>query len=353
MDFAITLLADSIDISSDQGFANMLGKQLIARAIIAVAIAVLSSSGLNQAGAAEPSIITNSIGMKLVEVPAGEFLMGAEEEQEETLKMFPYLVDTKLLDGEVPQHKVRITKSFYMGQYEVTLNEFLKFYRDAKYKLEAERDGKTSWGYENGKFVRSNRFLPWKPIAWKIEQDHPAIYLTWNDAVAFCEWLSKKEGHTYRLPTEAEWEYACRAGTNSRYSFGDDPKDLIRYANVRDDSLRTTLFRDATDIGFRSTFLSRSDGYAWTAPVGKYLPNAFGLYDMHGNAWEWCSDWHDKDYYKSSPEEDPQGPSTGLMRVLRGGRFRGDLASARCAYRDQDSPSSRNCDYGFRVVRVK
>jgi formylglycine-generating enzyme required for sulfatase activity len=122
---------------------------------------------------------------------------------------------------------VRITKPFYMGQYEVTLGQFLVFYHDAKYKIEAERDGKPSWGYDkDGKLVESTRFRPWAP-GWEIGMDHPVVYVTWNDAVAFCNWLSKKEGKSYRLPTEAEWEYACRARTNTRYSFGNDEQKLM------------------------------------------------------------------------------------------------------------------------------
>jgi len=256
--------------------------------------------------AAEPEVITNSVGMKLVEIPAGEFRMGAEEDRADTLNHFPYC-PSQWLDGELPRHKVRITKSFYMGQHEVTLAQFLKFYHDANYKVEIERDGKPSWGYdENGQVVESNLFRPWQPRGWKIEMDHPVIYVSWNDCVAFCEWLSKKEGKTYRLPTEAEWEYSCRAGTSSRYHFGDDQEELIRFANASDAD-RKAFFPNRTIRGIKDgklvdsqipfPFLSRRDGYAWTAPVGKFRPNAFGLYDMHGNVWEWCSDWYGKDYY--------------------------------------------------------
>ncbi len=316
--------------------------------------------------AAEPDVITNTIGMKLVEIPPGEFMMGAEEDRADTLNAFPYC-DPKWLDGELPRHKVRITKPFYMGQYEVTLGEFLKFYHDAKYKIEAERDGKPSWGYENNKLIESNRFRPWDPVAYKIEMNHPVIYVTWNDAVAFCEWLSKKEGQTYRLPTEAEWEYACRAGSNSRYSFGNDPEELVRFANAADKDRqnesekgggRSTIAsfdKDGkkTDTNIPYPFLSRRDGYPWTAPVGKFRPNAFGLYDMHGNAWEWCSDWYAEDYYKTSPVDDPQGPSAGSSRVARGGGSNDPLVGLRCAYRSDDAPSDRDFRSGFRVVRVR
>ncbi len=209
--------------------------------VLIVAISAIIEAG-NDLHAAEPSVITNSINMKLVEIPAGEFLMGAEETATPILKKFPYC-DRSWLDCELPQHSVRITKSFYMGQYEVTLNQFMKFYKDAKYKLEVELDDVPSWGYDkNGTMMESDRFRPWEPIAWKIDQNSPVIYVTWNDAVAFCEWLSEKEGKTYRLPTEAEWEYACRAGTVQRYSFGDEPDQLFRFANVADSSRLNALY---------------------------------------------------------------------------------------------------------------
>lgn len=303
--------------------------------------------------AAEPSVLTNSINMKLVEIPAGEFLMGAEETEAPLLKKFPYC-DRNWVNAELPRHKVRITKPFFMGQYEVTLNQFLKFYHDAKYKTEAELDGNPSWGFDkDGNMVESARFRPWEPIAWKIEQNHPVIYVTWNDAVAFCEWLSAKEGKIYRLPTEAEWEYACRAGSVTRYSFGDDPEQLFRFANAADSSRLSALYPKSPEKKVRSLYLFGSDGFVWTAPVGKFLPNSFGLYDMHGNAWEWCSDWYDENYYGRSVTDDPQGPLTGTTRVLRGGGFYDAPFHLRCARRNSDQPTSRDYGNSFRVVRER
>jgi sulfatase modifying factor 1 len=220
--------------------------------------------------------------------------------------------------------------------------------------LEAELDGLPSWGYDkNGSFVESTRFRPWDPIGWKAEMTHPVIYVSWNDAVEFCEWLSKKEGKIYRLPTEAEWEYACRAGSQSRYSFGNDPAQLTRHANAADASRFKALYSNSADKNLRSKYLSGDDGYIWTAPVGKFLPNGFGLHDMHGNTWEWCSDWYDEAYYSNSLPDDPEGPSEGTTRVLRGGGFYDAPFHLRCARRNDAPPSS--CDFGnsFRVVREK
>lgn len=303
---------------------------------------------------AEP--ITNSIGMKLVLVPAGEFMMGAEEHRTDTLNQFPYS-DAKWMVDESPRHRVRVTQPFYMGQYEVTLGQFLMFYHAAGYKTDMERDGRPSWGYQNNRLVEGENFRPWAP-GWQISYNDPALFISWNDAMAFCKWLSKKEGKSYRLPTEAEWEYACRAGSNTRYSFGNDPEELVYYANAADQD-RKALSPNAVMAGLDGKgkaaqipfpFLSRRDGYAWTAPVGKFRPNAFGLYDMHGNAWEWCSDWYGADYYEHSPTDDPQGPGAGKARVLRGGAFNYAAAQQRCADRNSDDPRNRTSSYGFRIV---
>jgi sulfatase modifying factor 1 len=329
------------------------------RIFLLVVLATLGAAWGIRPASAQSDVMTNSIKMKLVLIPAGDFMMGSEEDRADILNYFPYC-DPKWIDDSFPHHKVRITKSFYMGQYEVTLGQFMLFYHEAKYKIDAERDGKPSWGYNSeGRLIESTEFRPWKP-GWKYEWDQPVVYVSWNDAVAFCKWLSKKEGKTYRLPTEAEWEYACRAGTNSRYHFGNDPEELIRYANAsdqdrkdgRDNVIIASFDKDGkkTDTGIPFPFLKRRDGYKWAAPVGKFRPNAFGLYDMHGNAWEWCSDWYDEKYYENSPTDDPQGPSAGSSRVARGGGFNDSPVSLRCACRDVDGPAGRYFSRGFRVV---
>jgi len=152
--------------------------------------------------------------------------------------------------------------------------------------------------------------------------------VSWSDAVEFCRKLSTQEGHTYRLPTEAEWEYACRAGSTTRFHFGDDGSQLDQYA----------------------WYVSNpGDG---THPVGQLRPNAFGLYDMHGNVWEWCADRYGKDYYSKSPPEHPAGPSTGDRRLLRGGSFNHLPTNGRSANRDSDQPTKRADFIGFRPART-
>lgn len=311
------------------------------------------------AGPAAPTASTNSIGMKLVTIPAGEFQMGGDESLADALKFYSY-TEPKWLTREHPQHKVRITRSFDMGQHEVTLGQFQAFIEDTQYKLEIERSGKPAWGFDKtGKLAEANTYRPESP-GWEIGQDHPVVFVSWNDAVAFCEWLSKKEKKTYRLPTEAEWEYACRAGSSSRYHFGNDPEDLVLYGNVADQDRRDGKDEtiqgydkegNKTDSKMPYPFLSKSDGFKWTSPVGKYRPNKFGLYDMHGNAWEWTADRYDERYYESSPVDDPKGPATGGYRVIRGGGFNNTPVAQRCAYRIEAEQSGTQYGVGFRVVR--
>ena len=313
--------------------------------------------------AAEPKVITNTIGMKLVEIPAGEFMMGAERERADILARFPYC-NPKWLDCERPSHTVRITKPFFMGQHEVTLDQFLAFYHDANYVVEIEHDEVTAWGFnEKGRPIESGDFRPWSPVAWTPDRDHPATFISWNDAAAFCAWLSKKEGKTYRLPTEAEWEYACRAGSRREYHFGDNAEELTRFGNAADANrqafLPNALIALYDDEGKKTEtrspfpYLSRPDGHVWIAPVGKFNPNAFGLYDMHGNVWEWCADRYGKDYYATSPTDDPEGPSEGTSRVLRGGGFDNTPLFLRSPFRNSREPSFCSYSTGFRVVRVR
>jgi formylglycine-generating enzyme len=296
--------------------------------------------------------IANTLDMKFRLIPPGEFMMGANEDARSVLQQFDYLSPDKLA-AEYPLHKVRITKPFYLGMHEVTLGQFLTFYHDANYKTECERDGKASLGWSSSGEVRRANFRPWGWGFADQTQDHPIVLISWNDAVAFCEWLSRKEGKTYRLPTEAEWEYACKAGTTTRYYFGNDPEEMIRYGNGPDRALRArqpNLTLEKTTTPF--PVLHGSDGYVFTSPAGSFKPNSFGLYDMTGNVWEWCGDWHAERYYADSPTDDPQGPADGLKRVIRGGSWNYPPARGRSCARSEAEPEYRQLGLGFRVVLV-
>ncbi len=291
--------------------------------------------------------ITNSIGMKLVWIPAGEFMMGGQESAEELVKAFAaYKRKADFFKDEYPQHHVRITKAFYMGKYEVTVGQFRRFVEDSGYKTEAEKDGEGGWGYnpQTGQCEGRKIQFNWLNTGFPQSDDHPVVNVTWNDAVAFCRWLSRKEGKTYGLPSEAQWEYACRAETSKRYQNGDDPEGLIRVANTLDAKGRTT-FPHVQEL----TFLA-DEKPQFTIPVGGKEANQFGLYDMHGNVWEWCADWYDADYYWKSPVDDPAGPESGNRRVRRGGAWNSFPLWARVSFRNWNTPQSRCVNLGLRVV---
>jgi formylglycine-generating enzyme required for sulfatase activity/serine/threonine protein kinase len=277
---------------------------------------------------------TNSIGIKLRLIPPGEFKMGSTDEQVEAalrlaeeIKAVPIAKD-RIQRAERPQHRVVITKPFLLGTTEVTIAQFREFVVAANYVTDTERLG----GGHAGRRDLAGRDIydpqrTWQLPGFDVTDESPVAQITWNDAVAYCDWLSQQEQTTYRLPTEAEWEYACRAGTTAHYSFGDDVNLLAQYAWYDGNS---------------------SSG---PHPVGTKLPNAFGLFDMHGNLWEWCADYFETRWYEKFSPIDPNGPSSGTSRVLRGGNFTPSASQCRSAYRADNPPSGRFNSVGFRVVR--
>ena len=244
------------------------------------------------------SVITNSISMKFAYIPPGEFMMGSAPDEKGRAP------------DEGPQHLVKISRGFYMSITQVTRAQYMAV-----------------TGSNPGL-----RFL--KPDKAEL----PADSISWFNAVLFCRKLSEAEGRIYRLPTEAEWEYACRAGTTTRFSFGDKDSDFPIYANII-----TVVVDPARQVGFK-------DGYNMMAPVASFRPNAFGLYDMHGNIYEWCSDWYGGDYYSLSPLVDPNGPATGSERVVRGGSWNCPPRQCRSAHRRGFPPHYKIHFVGFRVV---
>ncbi|MCI5122008.1 MAG: formylglycine-generating enzyme family protein [Candidatus Electrothrix sp. AUS4] len=227
------------------------------------------------------------MGAELVILPGGRFQMGDEN------------------DG--PIHEVEVD-SFAIGRFSVTFAEYGAFC-DATGREKPKDEG---WG-------RGQR---------------PVINVSWQDAVDYCQWLSLETGQTYRLPTEAEWEYACRAGSESAYCFGDDEKLLGEYAWYDKNSDRKTH------------------------PVGEKKANVWGLHDMHGNVWEWCADWYSGKYYEECQKQgmvkNPQGPSKpDEYRVIRGGSWFLEAQYCRSAYRSRLGPDIRNGDIGFRCARVQ
>jgi formylglycine-generating enzyme required for sulfatase activity/tRNA A-37 threonylcarbamoyl transferase component Bud32 len=260
--------------------------------------------------------IDNSIGMKLNLIPAGRFLMGSPD------------TEPGREGHEGPPHEVEITQPFYAGVHEVTVGQFRQFVKATGYRTEAETSGRGAHRlFPDG--WRSDPKVNWKDPGFEQAEDHPVVCVSWNDAVAFCAWLSGKEGKSYALPTEAQWEYACRAGSRTKFSFGDDDNELARYGWW------------GANSGMR------------THPVGQKKSNAWGLCDMHGNAWEWCADCYDADFYRNSPRRDPRNdvkPGDN-RRVERSGSW-GCTAAGRCrsAYRNTNEAGVSGTDLGFRAV---
>jgi formylglycine-generating enzyme required for sulfatase activity len=239
-------------------------------------------------------------GISLVYIPAGSFMMGSSDSAAQLAEQY----DKKEKDfaNEFPQHAVRISKGFWMSRTEVT----------------------------QGQYMSVMNARPWSGKAYVQEDaNNPAVYVSWDDAVEFCRRLSLKEGKTYRLPTEAEWEYACRAGTKTRFSFGSSDSSLGDYA----------WFDDNAD----------KVGKDYAHQAGQKKPNLWDLYDMHGNVFEWCSDYYDEEYYSKSPSVDPKGPPSGTSHSLRGGSWDNSGNYLRSSYRS-DYPVSSGLLVGFRVV---
>jgi formylglycine-generating enzyme required for sulfatase activity len=268
-----------------------------------------------------------SLGMKFAWCPPGVFTMGSPAGE------------VGRNEDEV-QRTVRLSQGFWMSQTEVTRGQFFRFVSATGYVTEGERDGKGGYGLDSDGNLAQKPEYTWRKPEFTQTDSHPVVNVSWNDAVAFCEWLSKVEGKRYRLPTEAEWEYACRAGSTTAYINGNDPEGLTKVGNVADATAKAK-YPDLTAV-------TSSDGYVNTSPLGLFSENRWNLYDMHGNVFEWCSDWYGE--YSSSDVLDPQGASTGSFRVGRGGSW-GDQASyCRSANRVGNDPSDRFFSLGFRLL---
>jgi formylglycine-generating enzyme required for sulfatase activity len=257
-------------------------------------VSKLFDSLQKEAVAQAPSLV-NSVGMKFVLIPAGTFRMGSPEGQE----------GARL--NEMPAHDVILTEPYYLGVAPVTQ----ELYRAAA-------------GENPSRFTAPSGGGP----------QHPVERVSWHDAVAFCKTLSslpeeREAKRDYRLPTEAEWEYACRAGGNSIFAYGDALSPL------------------QANFAFRA---ADGEPLERTNKVNQFPANNFGLFDMHGNVWEWCHDWYGERYYATGPTRVPQGPAEGAFRVVRGGCWRSQVGTCRAAYRNALMPHNRDPYTGFRVA---
>ncbi len=273
--------------------------------------------------ASPPKEITGKDGAPMVLIPAGEFQMGTDAEEIPELvqwvkKKYQSGASTKSswFEKETPRHIVYLD-AFYMDKYEVTNAQYRRFVQATGHG-EPEGDGYDELG---------SRFKPWADRNFSRD-DQPVVCVSWEDAKAYAEWAGK------RLPTEAEWEKAARGGlVGKRFPWGDEALDAsgICRANY-------------------SLFGVADDGYEYTAPVGSFVPNGYGLYDMIGNVWEWCADWYADNYYADSPKENPKGPDSGDRRVLRGGACIAPPSTLRVACRRGRNPTSSYYGLGFRCV---
>ena len=258
-------------------------------------VRILFEQGVDLPGDAEIFFLPGGAAMEFVRIEGGTFFMGSPSSEEGRW------------DHEGPLHEVEISTGFWLGRYEVTQGQW--------------------------EAVMGSR--PWSGGDHVVEDPfHPAVYVSWEDVQAFIGKLNSAAGEArFRLPSEAEWEYACRAGTRSRWAFGDDESRLVDFA-----------WYHANTLGA---------GEEYSHAVGLKGANPWGLHDMHGNVWEWVHDWYDGGYYRNSPRVDPAGPETGSSRVIRGGRFDDSAWLLRSANRHNVSPGLRGEGLGLRLLRVR
>jgi formylglycine-generating enzyme required for sulfatase activity len=267
---------------------------------------------------------TNQVPDDFVFIKGGTFLMGGPEGE------------AGRRDNEA-QHQVKVS-DFYMAKYPVTVAQFETFIRESNYNTDADKDGYSYiW---NGKWDKKLGVNWNRDTKGELQNDkqHPVIHVSWNDSMEYCKWLSEKLNTTFRLPTEAEWEYACRAGTTTPFYTGEN------------------LTTDQANYNGHYSYQNYPKGryIGNTTPVGNYPPNDWGFYDMHGNVWEWCLDWYGDKYYNECKQygivENPLGPATGSYSVLRGGSWFNDAGYCRSAFRYYFHPASRYVNFGFRLM---
>ncbi len=315
-------------------------------------------------------VVEDSAGISFAIIPAGEFQMGSSSNEIAELRRLWPRIETSILDDEAP-HRVRLPQPFFVGIHEVTVGQFRQFVSDTGYETEAKRHhvGGRGWSESTKTFEGPSTDHTWQQTGWSpYGESHPVVNVTWNDAIAFCNWLSVKNGLDpfyseaganervailggggYRLLTEAEWEFACRAGTTTIWHNGGDPERLVTVGNITD-----LTAHDAWADDQHYTYVDATDGYAFSAPVGSFEANNFGLFDMHGNVYEWCWDAYDANAFRWRADiaVDPIVNRPETIRVLRGGSWVGNPQFTRAANRGGLSPSYCSHGIGFRVART-
>jgi formylglycine-generating enzyme required for sulfatase activity len=297
----------------------------------------LLSGATPSLAAAERPLLTNSLGMTFVVLPAGEFTMGSPTNYAAAMaEKVAYDWYRNSPRSEAPPRQVKLTRGFALCRHETRLADFRAFVAATGYRTDAERDGQGADGKTpDGKWADAQPQFNWKQMGYTRADTEPVVNVSWNDAVAFCAWLTKTEGVTHRLPTEAEWEYACRAGTTGPFFWGEDE--------------------------------AQRNDYAWSGgnsggalhPVMTRKPNAWGLHDMNGSVYEYCADWFTMTP-PAGPLTNPTGPAAPGVSVetegrawvvLRSGSWGTAPLHCRSAFRGGATKDHRNRRDGFRVLR--
>jgi serine/threonine-protein kinase len=285
--------------------------KLAAALLLAGLLGVASFAFWPRRPAPQPATLdwTNAAGLSFQLIPAGSFLMGSPEGTGEA--------------DEHPAHAVTFPRPFFLARTPVTVAQFRRFVEATGYRTEAEQGGGATVPVGGG-LLNQQADASWRNPYFKQSDADPVVCVTWNDAQAFVAWLNASEGtKVYRLPTEAEWEYACRAGATTAFSYGDDAEQMFLH-------------------GWCAPFAAGQ-----THPVAEKRPNAWGLFDMHGNVWQWCQEVYHPEAYRGAAVGTP---APDEARVQRGGAWSAPASTARSAFRMRNNPSLRQADFGFRVL---
>jgi len=275
----------------------------------------------------------SAAGMEMVYVQGGTFTMGCTPDG-----------DSDCGNNEKPRHSVTLS-DFYMGKTEITNAQYCAFLNEKGNQTE----GGAEWINLSGSWEGEKCRISKSGSSFYVQSgydNYPVIYVSWYGAKAFCDWVSSKTGKTYRLPTEAQWEYAARSkGKDYKYAWGNGNPTKSKGGNIGDETAKSKFSSWTVWSGY-------TDGYVYTAPVNSFGVNDIGLADMTGNVWEWCSDWYDGEYYKKSPSNNPENKTSASHRVLRGGSWDDTPQDVRCSSRNSLSPGNRDCSIGFRLIRM-
>ncbi|MCC9599857.1 formylglycine-generating enzyme family protein [Stieleria sp. JC731] len=315
------------------------------------------------------------LAIRFVRIPAGTFMRGFDnsDRNEQRFHLDHPYSNHQDFKFERPSHRVELTKAFEIADCEVTVGQFREFVEATGYRTDAEKNGGAlGWFPDEDNYVdrfHADPAVTWQSPGFEQSDRHPVVAVSWNDAQAFCRWLSEQDGRNHRLPSEAEWEYACRSGTTTWYSFGNDPDLAYAHGNVADGALEARFPNTARYTRAVRLTAGEGDGHVFTAPVRSFKANAWGLHDLHGNVWEWCQDRWAEDAYdrylsgisRREREQfvlkDPVFDEAtdlhqyGDWRVMRGGAWTCTPAATRASIRTFAEKADSSVYTGFRIVR--